>query len=125
MPSKKSGPARRQPGRPTVGQLLSEEMLERVARRFRVLGVPSRLRILGALMDGPLSMAELEEATGLEQSNLSRQVTELERAGCAARQRHGRFVEVEIADPTLAALCELVCGALEQGAARPRVASRM
>ena len=93
-------------------QPLPEHLLEAVARRFRALGVPSRLRVLNALMNGPMGMGELEDATGLEQSNLSRQVTELEREGCVARTRSGRSVEVEIADPTLFALCELVCGSL-------------
>lgn len=93
---------------------LPGHLLEAVARRFRVLGVPSRLRILDALMGGPLGMSELEQATGLEQSNLSRQVTELEREGCVARRRAGRSVEVEIADPTLFELCDLVCGTLAE-----------
>jgi len=98
---------------------LPEELLEAVARRFRTLGVPSRLRILNALMEGPLGMSGLEQATGLEQSNLSRQVTELEREGCVSRRRDGRSVEVEIADPTLRELCDLVCGAIsEQAEAR-------
>lgn len=97
--------------------------LDAVARRFRVLGVPSRLRILNALMGGPRWMTELEEATGLEQSNLSRQVTELEREGCVRRERVGREVEVRIADDSLYELCELVCGALtRQAEDRVRVA---
>jgi len=91
---------------------LPGHLLDVVARRFRVLGVPSRLRILNALMDGPLGMSALEEATGLEQSNLSRQVTELEREGCVGRRRSGRSVEVAIVDPSLRDLCELVCGTL-------------
>ena len=95
-------------------QHLPEHLLEGVARRFRTLGVPSRLRILSALMEGPLGMSALEEATGLEQSNLSRQVTELEREGCVERRRQGRSVEVEIADPSLRALCDLVCGSLTE-----------
>ena len=94
------------------GHALPEELLEVIARRFRTLGVPSRLRILNALMAGPLGMGALEHTTGLEQSNLSRQVTELEREGCVLRTRAGRSVEVEIADPTLRRLCELVCGSL-------------
>lgn len=101
--------------RRTLRWTLPDQLLEGVARRFRVLGVPSRLRILSALMEGPLGMSELEEATELEQSNLSRQVTELEREGCVVRHRRGRSVEVEIADPTLRDLCHLVCGALEEG----------
>jgi len=98
---------------------LPEHMLEVVAERFRALGVPSRLRILKALMGGPQGMTELEAATGLEQSNLSRQVTELERAGCVLRLRRGRTVEVGIADPSLRDLCELVCGALAERPATP------
>ena len=72
-------------------------------------------KILNSLMNGPLGMSELEEQTGLEQSNLSRQVTELERGGCVVRLREGRSVRVEIADPSLRDLCELVCGALTDG----------
>ena len=95
---------------------LSEAQLEAVAARFRALAVPSRLRILDALMAQARSLGELEDATGLSQSNLSRQVTELERAGCVRRLRLGREVRVEIADPTLKPLCELVCGAVAQRA---------
>ena len=86
---------------------LSNAQLDAVARRFRALGVTSRLQVLDALMAGPLSMSELLEATGLSQSNLSRQITELERAGCVLRERSGREVSVHIADPTLKQLCEL------------------
>jgi DNA-binding transcriptional ArsR family regulator len=89
-----------------------------VAARFRLLGAPSRLGILNALMGGPLGMAALARATGLEESNLSRQVAELERGGCVRRTRRGRSVEVEISDPSLKALCEVVCGALRTRAER-------
>lgn len=95
--------------------VLPDDLLETIARRFRTLGVPSRLRILNALMDGPLGMGELAEATALEQSNLSRQVTELERAGCVQRRRMGRTTEVEITDSSLRELCDLVCGSLTRG----------
>jgi ArsR family transcriptional regulator len=95
---------------------LSDAQLELVADRFRTLGVPSRLRVLNALMDGPLGMGELGRATGLQQSNLSRQVSELERAGCVAREREGRKVVVRISDPTLAKLCDLVCASLRRHA---------
>ena len=95
---------------------LPPALLTSVADRFRVLGSVSRLQVLNALMGGPLGMAELMAETGLEQSNLSRHVRELERAGCVARRRSGRSVEVEISDPTLMALCDLVCGALRERA---------
>lgn len=96
---------------------LTTAQLELVAARFRALGAPSRLKVLNALMPGPLGMAELALACGLQQSNLSRQVAELERAGCVARERDGRQVMVRIVDQTLHQLCALVCGSLQQQAA--------
>lgn len=97
-------------------QPLPEALLHAVAARFRVLGTASRLRILDALMEAPLPMSELVARSGLEQSNLSRRVSELEAAGCVRRMRRGREVVVELADPSLRRLCELVCGALREQA---------
>lgn len=88
---------------------MPDALLEAVARRFRTLGAVSRLRILSVLMHGPRTVGELVVQTGLSQSNLSRQLTELEADGCVLRQRRGRAVEVSIADPQLQALCDLVC----------------
>jgi DNA-binding transcriptional ArsR family regulator len=96
-----------------LASLLPPEVLELVAGRFRVLSSPSRLRILDALMQGSRSMGELSELTGLEQSNLSRHVATLERDGCVARRREGLQVYVDVVDPSLKPLCELVCGGLK------------
>ena len=93
-------------------QALPDALLQDVAERFRALSSVSRLKVLNALMQGPLGMGELMEATGLEQSNLSRHVRELELSGCISREREGRTVRVAIADPSLEALCGLVCGSL-------------
>jgi len=75
-------------------------------------------------MAGPMAMADLIEATGLTQSNLSRQITELELAGCVVREREGREVTVSIGDPTLKKLCELVCGSLADQATSQHKALR-
>lgn len=112
MTSRRKKTSRREPK--VLPKVLPEELLGAVAQRFRVLGTPSRLRILSALMGGPKSMSELEQSTDIAQSNLSRQITELERAGCVLRSREGREVTVEIADPSLRSLCELVCGSLSE-----------
>ena len=92
----------------------SDEIVDAVATRFRLLGTPSRLRVLNQLLVRPRSMSELQELCGLEQSNLSRRVAELEQAGCVRRSRRGRRVVVEVADPSLRELCQLVCGALKR-----------
>ncbi len=98
----------------TNAKQLSEGLMAEIAERFRVLGSVSRIRIVNHLMSGPRSMAEVAAATGLTQSNLSRHVTELVRAGCISRRREGRTVHLAITDPTLYDLCQLVCGALAE-----------
>jgi DNA-binding transcriptional ArsR family regulator len=102
--------------------LLPPEAVAAVASRFRLLGSPSRLRILDALMDGPLGAGELVQVTGLTQSNLSRHVAALEAGGCVSRIRAGQTVRVAIADESLKDLCALVCGALREAAAAAHAA---
>lgn len=93
---------------------LSDELIEAIASRFRLLGAPSRLKILNAVLDGPRTMTELQVDTGLEQSNLSRRVGELETGGVVRRSRRGRQVLVETADGSLHELCTLVCESLRR-----------
>ena len=99
---------------------MSDELIQAVAARFRLLGAPSRLKILNAVLDGPRTMTELQDLTGLEQSNLSRRVGELEAGGCVVRRRQGRQVVVEPADGSMQQLCSLVCDSLKEHLERAR-----
>lgn len=93
---------------------LPEEALERIAARFRVLGDPSRLRLLSRLMQGERSVGELMEETGLSQTNVSRHLGLLRREGLVERRAEGNRGLYRIADPTMAEVCELVCGGLAE-----------
>jgi len=88
---------------------LSDAMVSLVARRFRTLGEPYRLRILQLLESGRRSVGELVEALGGNQSNTSKHLQVLQEAGLVARQRQGNSVYYSIADPMIFRLCELVC----------------
>lgn len=103
---------------------LPGELLDAVAARFRLLGAPSRLKILQAVLRGPRTMTELQAATGLEQSNLSRRVGELEAGGLVHRRRRGRQVIVEAADGPFEELCALARESLPAGPARAHASSR-
>lgn len=89
---------------------LSDRMIGLVARRFRALGEPARLRILQTLEAGERSVNEIQEAVGSTQSNVSRHLTALYDAGLVARRRDGNLVLYSIADPMVFDLCALVCG---------------
>ena len=99
-------------GRPGASSLLPTRALEAAAHRFKTLSSPSRLKVLNALMGGPVNIGTLTELTGLEQSNLSRHVAALEQSGCVERRREGQHVVVEIVDPSLKPLCDIVCQGL-------------
>ena len=92
--------------------VLSDETTELVAARFRALGDSSRLKILNTLMAGEHGVSELVEATGLEQSNVSRHLAVLRREGLVERETEGTRAYYKINDPSVIELCEIVCGGI-------------
>jgi ArsR family transcriptional regulator len=93
---------------------LSDDALELIAARFRTLGEPNRLKLLSQLEEGPKSVSELMEATGLMQANVSRHLQTLTDAGLLARERRGPAVIYSIADPSIFELCRQVCGGIQK-----------
>jgi hypothetical protein len=65
---------------------LPEELVELIARRFRVLGEPLRIRLLDQL---------------------------LAEAGIVGRRKHGNHVYYRIIDEGVLRLCEDVCGSVQ------------
>jgi DNA-binding transcriptional ArsR family regulator len=95
---------------------LTPDTLNAVAGRFKVLAEPARLSVLNVLRSGPLSVSELIEATGLNQANLSKHLQLLHAHGFVARRRDGLFVIYQLADTTVFALCDIMCGQLKRRA---------
>ena len=90
--------------------MVPEALLEEVARRFALLGDPTRLRLLRALHEeGELSVGRLAAVTGVARVNASQHLNRLALAGLVARRREGTTVHYRVSDPTVDALCELVC----------------
>jgi DNA-binding transcriptional ArsR family regulator len=74
------------------------------ARFFRVLGDPTRLRILELLLEGPHTVAELTAAAGAPRARVSNHLACLRWCGFAEAERRGRQVIYRAADPRLAGL---------------------
>lgn len=100
----------------TKSRFLAPAQLETVARLFGVLSEPSRLLLLQALHDGPLSVGELVEVCALRQANVSKHLGVLHDHRLVKRSREGPSVRYEIADPMIFSLCDLVCGKIERDA---------
>ncbi len=91
---------------------LPDPLVELIAHRFRVLSEPARIKLLDALRSGPATVGELAGQLGLSQQNTSKHLGVLAAAGVVERTRAGNSVVYAIGDPTVFALCDLVCGAL-------------
>ena len=95
---------------------LPDALVELIARRFRVIGEPMRIRLLDALRDGPLTINELAARLGAGQQNVSKHIGVLADAGLVGREKDGNRVRCFIADESVFALCEMVCGGLRRQA---------
>ncbi len=88
--------------------------MEMIAKRFKVLSEPLRLRILHTLQDGEKSVNQLSEAVGASQPNVSKHLKILQEAGILRREQSGNEVFYKIVDQSIFDLCELVCNALQE-----------
>jgi DNA-binding transcriptional ArsR family regulator len=93
---------------------LPEQAIDRVANYFQALAEPTRLRILNLLREAEHNVGELAEACGYTAANMSRHLAVLMQQGFVKRESRGTSVYYQIADPTIYALCDLVCDRITQ-----------
>lgn len=89
---------------------LNDRSLEYVAKYFKALAEPMRLKVLNALRDGEKNVGQLTEISGCTQANVSKHLSLLSQYDLVKRQSRGNCVFYSIADPSIYELCELVCG---------------
>lgn len=101
----------------TLPSPIPAPLIEIIARRFRLLGEPMRVRVLDLLRcREEASVGEIAEALETSQQNVSKHLTALHEAEIVGRRKEGNRVLYSIADQSVLAICELVCGRLaEQG----------
>ena len=88
-----------------------------MAKYFRGLGDPSRLRIFELLQsEGELTVGALVERLGLPQPQVSNHLACLRWCGFVAARRQGRLVFYRVADPRVEAMLELAQSLLADNA---------
>lgn len=93
--------------------LIPEALLDEAARRFALLGDPTRLRLLSTLhAEGELTTGALAGKAELAMANVSQHLARLMAAGLVTRRRVGIHAHYRIADESLGELCDLVCTSL-------------
>jgi DNA-binding transcriptional ArsR family regulator len=93
---------------------LPDELVDLIARRFRVIGEPMRIRLLDRLREGEATVGELTVALGASQQNVSKHLNVLADVGILDRRKHGNHVYYRIADDGVFNLCEQVCGSVQE-----------
>lgn len=92
---------------PTVLLPEAADGVEVVARFFRALGDPARLRLLEFLLGGEHTVTECVRQIGLSQGRVSAHLACLAGCGYVEGRREGRFTWYKVADPRVADLVVL------------------
>lgn len=92
-----------------TGGALAVEDAQRLARMFKALGDPTRVRLLSLIAAQPereACICDLTEPVGLAQPTVSHHMKQLVDAGLVVREQRGRWAFYRIVDDTLVALSE-------------------
>lgn len=93
---------------------LSNEALEQIALRFKLLSDPMRLKILHALQGGEQSVNQLVKLTGSSQPNISKHLNILKTTGMVKRRQESNQAFFSISAPFIFDLCEIVCNGIAE-----------
>ena len=75
-----------------------------ILQSLRALSEPTRLRLLGLLLDEELTVAELQEALGMGQSRISASLGQLRRQGLVLDRRVGKNIYYTAVQTAVASL---------------------
>jgi ArsR family transcriptional regulator, lead/cadmium/zinc/bismuth-responsive transcriptional repressor len=88
----------------------------RLAEVFKLLGEPTRARLLSALLEGgELCVCDLAEVTGVPETSVSHALRLLRTAGIVRNRRAGRMVYYSLADGHVRMLLDLSLEHLRHG----------
>ena len=93
---------------------MTDEQLDVVAQRFRLLSDPMRLKILHNLREGERSVSELVELTGASQPNISKHLSVMRGSGLVNRRKEGNQAYFSIGAPFVFDLCDIVCDGIRR-----------
>lgn len=92
---------------------IPQENLIAATEGLKAIANEIRLTVLCSLLERPMTVTELLEITGAEQTNLSKHLSKMRMLGVLKRNKRGNFIEYGIANPAwshvIAALKEIYC----------------
>lgn len=98
---------------PSSMQAISVAEAERIARTFKALGDPTRIRLLSLISSaegGEACICDLTDPVGLSQGTVSHHMKLLADAGLVTREQRGRWAYFALADGALDAAGDALRG---------------
>jgi len=98
---------------PVTGGVLDVAAAERLARIFRALGDPTRVRLvslIAAHQGGEACVCDLTDPVGLAQPTVSHHLKQLVDAGLLTRQQRGKWAYYRVVDAALGDLADALRG---------------
>lgn len=103
---------------------IPQEKILTASEGLRAIAHEVRLSVLCNLLNGPMCVQELMEATGAAQSNLSQHLAKMRLMGVICNEKRGQQVYYRIANPAFADLvhalhriyCPEMCNVANKGA---------
>lgn len=92
----------------------TDEELEILARKFKILSEPTRLKILRAIYKKEKNVTDIIKMTDLLQANVSKQLKILVKEGIVSARQDGLKRFYKIIDPTVLSICKKVCKDLKK-----------
>lgn len=89
--------------------MYKDELFFKIAEIYKVLGDPTRLKILFILKDGEKPVKELTDFLGIRQANISKHLSILRSAGIVKAKRVKNKVIYSFSDLPVNTICDIVC----------------
>lgn len=93
----------------------TDDEIEIMGAKFKMLSEPSRLKILRTLFNGEKCVTDIIEATGLLQANVSKQLKILQMNQIVKCRPQGLQRFYSIIDTTVRPLCDMVAKRIRDG----------
>jgi DNA-binding transcriptional ArsR family regulator len=94
---------------------INEQQAQQVAELFSVLGDPSRVKIIAALLDGPKNVQALAGLVGISDSGVSHHMRSLRQMRLVRARKQGRQVFYSLDDDHVAGLFQGVLEHIQHG----------
>lgn len=92
---------------PVTGGIVTDDAAETLARMFKALGDPTRVKLLSMIAaadDGEACICDMTGPVGLSQPTVSHHMKQLVEAGLAVREQRGKWAYYRVAPDVLGSL---------------------